>query len=130
MEKEDARKQSREVLHERRKQVIRMHRKGMAVMEIVAQTGLSGTEVNCALRLYKAEGSGALKPGVRGKKPGSGRRLTISQELAIQQTICDKRPEQLKMDFALWSRPAVCPRPQRGAGRQHAVSARGRTLSS
>ena len=29
MEKEDARKQSRKVLHERRKQVIRMHRKGM-----------------------------------------------------------------------------------------------------
>ncbi|CAG9931992.1 IS630 family transposase [Candidatus Nitrotoga arctica] len=107
MEKEDARKQSREVLHERRKQVIRMHRKGVAVMEIVVQTGLSWTAVNTALRLYKAEGSGALKPGVRGKKPGSGRRLTVSQELAIQQTICDRRPEQLKMDFALWSRPAV-----------------------
>ncbi len=29
MEKEDARKQSREVLHERRKQVIRLHRKGV-----------------------------------------------------------------------------------------------------
>ena len=62
MEKEDARKQSREVLHERRKQVIRMHRKGVAVMEIVAQTGLSWTAVNTALRLYKAKGSGALKP--------------------------------------------------------------------
>ena len=49
MEKEDARKQSREVLHERRKQVIRMHRKGVAVMEIVAQTGLSWTAVNTAL---------------------------------------------------------------------------------
>ena len=54
MEKEDARKQSREVLHERRKQVIRMHRKGVAVMEIVAQTGLSWTAVNRALRLYNS----------------------------------------------------------------------------
>ncbi len=120
MEKEDARKQSREVLHERRKQVIRMHRKGVAVMTIVAQTGLSWTAVNTALRLYKTEGSGALKPGVRGKKPGSGRRLTVSQELTIQQTICDKRPEQLKMDFALWSRPAV---------RQHIEQAHGIKLS-
>lgn len=49
--KEDARKQSREVLHERRKQVIRMYRKGVAVMEIVAQTGLSWTAVNTALGL-------------------------------------------------------------------------------
>ena len=55
-----------------------MHRKGVAVMEIVAQTGLSWTAVNKALRLYKTEGSGALKPCVRGKKPGSGRRLTIT----------------------------------------------------
>ncbi|RFC30766.1 MAG: Winged helix-turn helix [Candidatus Nitrotoga sp. MKT] len=79
MEKEDARKQSREVLHERRKQVNRMHRKGVAVMEIVAQTGLSWTAVNTALGLYKAE--------------GLGHRLTASQELTIQQTICDRRPE-------------------------------------
>ena len=41
MEKEDARKQSREVLQERRKQVIRLHRKGVGVMQIVEQTGLS-----------------------------------------------------------------------------------------
>jgi len=68
MEKEDAYKQSREVLHERRKQVIRMHRKGVAVMEISVQTGLSWTAVNTALRLYKTEGSTALKPGVQGKK--------------------------------------------------------------
>ena len=89
-------------------------------MEIVAQTGLSWTAVNTALGLYKAESSGALKPGVRGKKPGSGRRLTASQELTVQQTICDKRPEQLKMDFALWSRPAV---------RQHIEQAHGIKLS-
>jgi ribosome maturation protein Sdo1 len=37
MQKEDARKQSREVLHERRKQVIRMHRKCVGVMQIVEQ---------------------------------------------------------------------------------------------
>lgn len=49
MEKEDARKQSREVLHERRKQVIRMHRKGMPVMQIVEHSGLSWSAVNAAI---------------------------------------------------------------------------------
>jgi hypothetical protein len=41
MQKEDVRKQSREVLHERRKEVIRMYRKGVGVMELVEQTGWS-----------------------------------------------------------------------------------------
>jgi hypothetical protein len=46
MEKEDVRKQSREVLHERRKQSIRMHSKGMPVMQIVEHSGLSWYAVN------------------------------------------------------------------------------------
>lgn len=69
MQKEDVRKQSREVLHERRKQVVRMHRKGVPVMKIVEQTGLSWTGVNTALRLYIAGPASQLKPGVRGKNP-------------------------------------------------------------
>ncbi len=107
MEKEDARKQSREVLHERRKQVIRMHRKGLPVMQIVEQCGLSWYAVNAAITAYSTAGAGALKPAARGKKKGSGRLLSESQESAVRQIICDKRPEQLKMEFALWNRAAV-----------------------
>ena len=40
-------------------------------------------------------------------KAGSGRSLSEEQEAAIRQIICDKRPEQLKMAFALWNRAAV-----------------------
>ena len=80
-----------------------MHRKGMGVMQIVEQTGLSWTAVNTPLRLYGEGSMATLKPDIRGKKPGSGRSLTRAQEQAIQQTICGNRPEQLKMDYALWS---------------------------
>ncbi|AOU98294.1 IS630 family transposase [Acidihalobacter yilgarnensis] len=107
MEKEDARKQSREVLHERRKQVIRLYRKGMPVMRIVEHSGLSWYAVNAAITAYSTAGAVALKPAARGKKQGSGRRLSGSQEMAVRQIICDKRPEQLKMEFALWNRAAV-----------------------
>jgi hypothetical protein len=38
---------------------------------------------------------------------GGGRVLSATQEDAIQRIIIDTRPEQLKMDFFLWSRAAV-----------------------
>jgi Winged helix-turn helix len=41
MEKEDARYQTLEQLHERRKQVVRLHKKAVKVMQIVAMTGMS-----------------------------------------------------------------------------------------
>ena len=38
MEKENARKQTLEQLHERRKQVVRLHKKGIKIMQIVEMT--------------------------------------------------------------------------------------------
>ena len=96
-----------EQLYALRKQAVRLHRRGFPVMQIVMTTGLSWPGVRAALDLYAQGGMAALKPSIRGKKPGTGRRLSAEQELAIRQTICDKRPEQLKMEFALWSRAAV-----------------------
>jgi hypothetical protein len=40
-------------------------------------------------------------------RTSSGRSLTAEQEEHIQRLIKDHRPEQLKMDFALWTRAAV-----------------------
>ena len=129
MEKEDARKQTREVLHERRKQVIRMYSKGMRVMQIVEHTGLSWYAVNAAIKKYLAKGTAALKPAARGKKQGSGRVLSAAQEFAIQKLICDKRPEQLKMEFALWNRAAVMQLIEREFGISLSVRAVGNYLN-
>lgn len=107
MEREDARTQSLEELHERRKQVVRLHKQGFGVMQIVNLSGLSWPAVHTALDLYKQGGWRALKPRSPGRKPGTGRSLNEAQEARIKKLICDKRPEQMKMDFALWNRPAV-----------------------
>jgi transposase len=106
MENEDARKIPAS-LHERRKQVILLHKKGYGSMKIIELTGLSWVAVKTAKNLYEEGGLSALKPKTRGRKSGMGRTLDIEQEKRIQQLICEKRPEQLKMDFALWTRAAV-----------------------
>ncbi|MEO6562419.1 MAG: helix-turn-helix domain-containing protein, partial [Nitrosospira sp.] len=107
MDKEDARYQTMEQLHERRKQVVRLHRKGYGVMRIVELSGLSYPTVRGVINRYEQGGASTIRPVLRGKRAGTGRSLTDAQERLLQQIICDKRPEQLKMDFALWSRAAV-----------------------
>lgn len=107
MDKEDARFQTLEQLHERRKQVVRLHRKGIGVMRIVELSGLTYPTVRGAIDRYEQGGSAAVKPKSRGRVSGEGRSLTDEQEESVRQIICDKRPEQLKMEFALWNRAAV-----------------------
>lgn len=98
-------------------------------MKIVEQIGLSWSAVNVALMLYRSGGKAALKPEARGKKSGSGRSLSAEQEQAIQRLICDRRPEQLKMEFALWSRPAVRQLIERECGIALSVRAVGNYLA-
>lgn len=129
MEKEDARKQSREVLHARRKQVIRLLKSGEGGMRTAELTGLSWSAVNAARSLHAQAGASALKPRARGKKLGSGRSLCVEQEAHLQRIICDRRPEQMKMDFALWSRAAVMVLIERECGMKLSIRAVGNYLA-
>lgn len=107
MDKDDARRLSAAEQHERRRQVIRAHKRGRTRSQIAIEVGLSYTAVSKTIARYEELGMGALAPRTRGRRNGEDRVLTAQQEEAIQRTICDRRPEQLKMDFALWSRAAV-----------------------
>ena len=134
MDKEDARYQTLAQLHERRKHVVRLHRKGYGVMSIVDLTGLSYPAVRVVIDQYEAGGSAAIKPGARGRKSGDGRSLSAAQEHTIRGIICerwsvdDKRPEQLKLDFALWNRGAVTALIERECGIALSVRAVGNYL--
>jgi transposase len=97
MEKENARRQTLEQLHERRKQVVRLHKNGIKIMQIVDMTGLSYPPVRAAVDLYEAGGWSAIRPGLRGRAKGDGRVLSEVQEETIQRLIIDQRSEQLKM---------------------------------
>ena len=84
MEKESARDQTLEQLHERRKQVVRLHLKGIKIMKIVDMTGLTYSTVRKAIDLYEARGWPALRPASRGRALGAGRSLTLEQEQQIR----------------------------------------------
>ncbi|MFM7461793.1 MAG: IS630 family transposase [Burkholderiales bacterium] len=106
-DKEDARKLSPDVQHEKRKQVVRLHRRCVNRRQISAMTGLGYTTVCRVIDAYEVGGLAAIEPKTRGRKQGMQRKLDEAQEQTIRQIICDKRPEQLRMRFALWSRQAV-----------------------
>lgn len=107
MEKEDARYQTLKQLHERRKQVVRLHKKSIKAMQTVAMAGFCGPTVRTTIDLFVTGGWAGIRPALRGRSKSDGRVLSAVQEEAIQRMIVDNRPEQLKMDFGLWSRAAV-----------------------
>lgn len=107
MEKDDARKLSPAEQHERRRQVVRAHKRVRTRSQIAEEVGLSYTAVSKIIACFELQGMAALAPRKRGRRSGEDRALTPEQEARIRHLICDARPEQLKMDFALWSRPAV-----------------------
>ena len=107
MEREDARKLSSDAQHERRRQVVRAFKRGVNRRQIACDVGLSYSSVRMIVNRFKQDGMTGIESGRRGRPAGSCRTLSPEQEEQIQRLICDKRPEHLKLDFALWTRAAV-----------------------
>jgi len=49
----------------------------------------------------------ALLTQFRGRRLGSGRQLSVEQEQRLQRLLIDKTPDQLKLQYALWTHQAV-----------------------
>ncbi len=107
METIDARKLSREALHERHRLIMRAFKRGQSKAEISRQLGVSYSAVCTTIWRCEREGASTLAPKQRGRRDGTGRRLSDEQSTQVRRLICETRPEQLTMSFALWSRAAV-----------------------
>lgn len=107
MEKEDGRSLSIPAREERRKTIVRMKKAQHSYKEIARATGASHFAICTVWKKYLANGAKALSEQHHGLKFGQSRRLNPDQERKIQRSIIDKCPDQLKMDFALWTRQAV-----------------------
>ena len=101
------RKLSSDARQERRRQVIKLRRAGWSYEAIGADLGLSRTGVFNICKRYDEGGAKALADKPCGRPVGALRALSEEQEREVRRLIVDNTPDQLKMDFALWSRQAV-----------------------
>jgi transposase len=107
MKHDDGRKLSQEALEERRKIIVRMRKRGKTLREIEETVQLSRTTISKTLKNYREQGSKAYAGKKRGRRMGALRHLSPDKEKSIRRKIIDRYPEQLKLDFALWTRDAV-----------------------
>ena len=90
-----------------RKRAIRMIKQGVKKKDVVTQLGVNKNTVTNWWQSYQEKGSKSYHYDKPGLKSGDKKLLTDQQELSIQEMIVDKMPDQLKLDFALWTRKAV-----------------------
>lgn len=100
MEMIDMKKLTPEAKQERR-------RAGFTYEAIAADLGLSRTGVFDICKRFDAGGAKALADKPCGRPVGVLRALSEEQERDIRRLVIDDTPDQLKMDFALWTRQAV-----------------------
>jgi len=107
MKKEDARSLPAAAQEEKRKQAVRMRKRGDTFKAIAESVGVHERTVIRWIRVYESGGAKALNAKTKGRPTGVGRSLSPEQEKRIQKLITDKTPDQLKMAYALWTREAV-----------------------
>ena len=105
----DGRALTKAALEERQRTIIRMKKKGKSAKEISFAVGCSIKTVYSLWERYKKckNKKKFFEAGTRGNKEGNGRTLTLLQENKIKKIMTEKYPDQLKFDFALWTRKAV-----------------------
>lgn len=108
MEKINLTKVSKETRKTIKRQVINLLKKKMKHQEIADTLDISLQAVRRISSAYKKEGTDCLKEKKRGRKFGEKRQLSPEQEKQIQRIIIDKCPNQLKLNFMLWTRAAIC----------------------
>ena len=124
----DARKLEPATQAHLRRLVVKAVRAGMKQTAAAQTYGVSLRAVNKWVALVKVGGVRALKPGRRGRRAGQGGRLTVVQAARIHRLIIDKRPDELKVPFCLWTRAAVVQLIRRECGIEVSLTTMGRYL--
>jgi transposase len=109
MEKIDARKLKVDSRIMLRQMVLRLRKQsGMTSEELAEVSGVNPVTIRGWLARAKRDGEQALgEEKRRGRPEGACRKLKMTDELWIRDQVIEQSPLQLKMPFALWTRPAI-----------------------
>ncbi len=107
MEKIDARTLNQEAQEALRNQIVRLRKAGRSHKDIAEIVGVSESHCSRVWTRYQKGGARLVAKGKRGRRQGEQRNLSAEQETEIKRLIIDKRPDQMKLSFALWTRDAV-----------------------
>jgi len=107
MEKRDARSLSPKELEERRKKAIKLRESGMKYSDITEIVGVNRNTVSDWYKRWQVGGVKALKVKNPGKPKGSGCSLNQERQKKVQACLIYCTPDQLQLDFTLWTRAAV-----------------------
>ena len=107
MEKIDLRSVSDQERGIIRRDAIKMIKRGDKKKDIALFYGVHVNTVRDWWKLYNKDGKKALTYRKRGVKSENRRLLNKDQEAEIQKMIIDVMPDQLKLDYALWTTRAV-----------------------
>jgi transposase len=107
MEKEDFRTVDESTRFLIRKRAIQLCLSGKKQYEVAQIIGVKKETVCQWNKLYNNGGFTALKGKKTGVRSEDKKLLSVQQEKEVQNMIIDRMPDQLKLDYALWTRKAV-----------------------
>lgn len=113
-----------------RKRAIKQINLGKRKKDVAIMYGVNQNTITNWVKKYSENGVAGLIDNKRGVSSEDKKLLNQAQELEIQSMITDVMPDQLKLDFALWTRKAVKELVEREYGIKLAINTMGDYLRS
>jgi transposase len=107
MKRHDTRPLPPATQEELRRRAVAAVRDGATRTEVSHLLGVPRQTIGKWVRAYEEGGEAALSAKRRGRRAGTVAHLSPSQAEEIRTLLIDRRPEQLKLSFFLWTRDAV-----------------------
>ena len=107
MENKDFRSVDSNTRKEIRKLAMKQIASGIRKKIVAEMYGVNPNTISSWVKKYALDGTKGLTDNKRGVKSEDKKLLNTKQEQDIQNMITDVMPDQLKLDYALWTRKAV-----------------------
>lgn len=107
MEKTDFRTLSESSRLEFRKRAVKLIKSGKKKGEVADIIGIKAGTLSQWWKDYQSFGYKGLESKKKGVRSEDKKLLSDQQEAEVQKMIVDKMPDQLKLDYALWTRKAI-----------------------